>query len=210
MSANRLGALTGVGFVVFLILSFAVAGEPPGQDDSAQEIVDFYTDNDDQVWIGVSLSMIAATFLVLFGGYLGKVLRAAEGEGHMLSSVVLAGATIVAVGAAFDATLSVALVETVDDIDPVGVQTLNALWNNDYIPIGLGALILGLSAGLSIVRHGALPKWLGWVAIAFAVIAVTPIGFAGVIGIALWIIVVSIMLALRADSATTRADSATT
>ena len=202
MSANRLGALTGVGFVVFLILSFVVAGEPPAQDDSAQEIVDFYTDNDDQVWIGVSLSMIAATFLVLFGGYLRKVLRAAEGEGHMLSSVVLAGATIVAVGAAFDATLSVALVETVDDIDPVGVQTLNALWNNDYIPIGLGALILGLSAGLSIVRHGALSKWLGWVAIAFAVISVTPIGFAGVIGIALWILVVSIMLAMRADSAT--------
>ena len=109
--------------------------------------------------------MVAATLLVLFGGYLRKVLRAAEGEGHMLSSVVLAGATIVAVGAAFDATLSVALVETVDDIDPVGVQTLNALWNNDYIPIGLGAMILSLSAGLSVIRHGALPKWLGWAAI---------------------------------------------
>ncbi len=202
MSANRLGALTGVGFVVFLILSFVVAGEPPAQDDSAQEIVDFYTDNESQVWIGVSLSMVAATLLVLFGGYLRKVLRAAEGEGHMLSSVVLAGATIVAVGAAFDATLSVALVETVDDIDPVGVQTLNALWNNDYIPIGLGAMILSLSAGLSVIRHGALPKWLGWAAILFAVISVTPIGFAGVIGTALWILVVSIMLAMRADSAT--------
>ena len=202
MSANRLGALTGVGFVVFLIASFAVTGEPPAQDDSAQEIVDFYTDNESQVWIGVSLSMVAAALLVLFGGYLRKVLRAAEGEGHMLSSVVLAGATIVAVGAAFDATLSVALVETVDDIDPTGVQTLNALWNNDYIPIGLGAVIFSLSAGLSIVRHGALPKWLGWASILFAVIAVTPIGFAGVVGTALWILVVSIMLALRADEAT--------
>ena len=146
--------------------------------------------------------MIAATLLVLFGGYLRKVLRAAEGEGHVLSSVVLAGATIVAVGAAIDATLSVTLVETVDDIDPTAVQAINALWNNDYIPIGLGAMILSLSAGLSIVRHGALPKWLGWAAILFAVIAVTPIGFAGVIGTALWILVVSIMLAMRADSAT--------
>ncbi len=203
MSANRLGALTGVGFAVFLIASFVVAGEPPAQDDSTQEIVDFYTDNDDQVWIGVSLSMIAATLLVLFGGYLRKVLRAAEGEGHMLSSVVLAGATIVAVGAAIDATLSVALVETVDDIDPTALQAINAVWNNDYIPIGLGAMILSLSAGLSIVRHGALPAWLGWAAIVFAVIAVTPIGFAGVIGTALWIIVVSIMLAMRADSPAT-------
>jgi hypothetical protein len=203
MSANRLGALTGVGFVVFLIASFAFAGEPPAQDDSVQEIVDFYTDNETEVWIGVSLTMVAATFLVLFGGYLRKVLRAAEGEGHMLSSVVLAGATIVAVGAALDATISVALVETVDDIDPTGLQTLNALWNNDYIPIGLGAMIFSLSAGLSVVRHGALPKWLGWVAILFAVISATPIGFAGVVGTALWILVVSILLAMRADSATT-------
>ena len=203
MSANRLGALTGVGFVVFLIASFVVAGEPPTSDDSVQEIVDFYTDNEGQVFASVSLSMIAATFLVLFGGYLRKVLRAAEGEGHMLSSVVLAGATIVAVAAGIDGTLSVTLVETVDDIDPTALQAINAIWNNDYIPIALGAMIFSLSAGLSIVRHGALPKWFGWAAILFAVIAVTPIGFAGVIGTALWIIVVSIMLAVRADEATT-------
>jgi Domain of unknown function (DUF4386) len=203
MSANRLGALTGVGFVVFLILSFVVGGEPPAQDDSTQEIVDFYTDNEDQVWFGIALGMIAAALLVFFGGYLRKVLRAAEGEGHMLSTVVLAGATIVAVGGAFDATLSVALVETVDDIDPTALQAINAIWNNDYIPIALGAMIISLAAGISIVRHGALPKWLGWVAIAFGVISVTPIGFAGVIGTALWILVVSIMLALRADETST-------
>jgi hypothetical protein len=64
-------------------------------------------------------------------------------------------------------------------------------------------MIFSLSAGLSVVRHGALPKWLGWVAILFAVISATPIGFAGVVGTALWILVVSILLAMRADSATT-------
>jgi hypothetical protein len=199
MSANRLGALTGVAFLVVLIVGIAITGEPPAADDSAQDVVDFYTDNETEVWISVSLTMLAATLLVLFCAYLRKVLRAAEGEGHMLSSVVLVGAAVFATGAAFDATLSATLVDTVDDIEPASVQTLNALWNNDYVPLGLGALLITLASGLSIIRHGALPKWLGWVAIVLAVVLVTPIGFAGFIGTGLWIVVVSIMLARRAD-----------
>lgn len=202
MSANRLGALTGVAFVVVLIASFVIAGEPPNvKDDSTQDIVNFYTDNDTQIWIGVSLSMLAAVLLVLFGGYLRKVFRAAEGEGHMLSAVVLAGATILATGAAIDATINVSLVETVDDVDPVAVQTLSALWNNDFVPMALGGMIITFASGLSILRHGALPKWLGWVAIVLAVATITPAGFIGFIGTGLWILVVSIVLAMRADEA---------
>lgn len=202
MSANRLGALTGVGFFIALIAGFIIVGEePPGTDDSVPEIIEFYTDNDTQVWIGISLTMLAATLLVLFAGYLRKVLRAAEGEGHMLSSVVLAGAAVFATGAAIDGTLSAALVDAADDVEPAAVQSLNALWNNDWVPLALGALIMMLAAGLSIVRHGALPKWLGWVAIVLAVILITPIGFAGFIGTGLWILIVSIMLAMRADEA---------
>jgi hypothetical protein len=201
MSANRLAALSGVGFVVFLIASFAVTGEPPTADDDIQEIVDFYSDKESELWLSISLSMVAATLLLFFAGYLRKVLRAAEGEGHVLSALVLAGATILATGAAIDATLNAAMADTVDDVDPVAIQTLNALWNNDYIPMALGALVLTLSAGLSIVRHGALPKWFGWIAIVIAVVLVTPAGFFGFIASGLWVLVASIMLAMRADEA---------
>lgn len=202
MSANRLGALSGVGFIVAIIAGFLVVGEePPGTDDGVPEIIEFYTDNDTQIWIAISLTMVAATLLVLFAGYLRKVLRAAEGEGHMLSSVVLAGAAVLATGAAIDATLSAALVDAADEVEPAAVQSLNALWNNDWVPFALGALIMVLAAGLSIIRHGALPKWIGWVAVVLAVVMVTPIGFVGFLGAGLWILVVSILLAMRADEA---------
>ena len=129
--------------------------------------------------------MVAAALLVLFGGYLQKGAARGGGEGHMLSSVVLAGATIVAVGPALDATLSVALVETVDDIEPIGVQALNALWNNDYIVIGLGAFDPHpVSRALDRPPRGAA-EVAGLGRDLFAVIAVTPIGFAGVVGAAL-------------------------
>ena len=48
---------------------------------------------------------------------------------------------------------------------------------------------------------GGLPKCLGWVAIVLAVAGATPIGFVAFLGGALWVLVVSVLLAVRARSA---------
>lgn len=189
--------LTGVAFLVVLIVGAVIAGEPPDADSDAQEIVDHYVDNKDSVQVGAALAAIAASLLVFFAGSLRAVLRAAEGPGGVLSAVAFAGAIVVAVGAAFDSTLSFAIAEAADDVDPLAVQALQALWDWDFMPIALGTQLLLLAAGLSVLRHGALPKWLGWVAIVFGVIAITPIGFVGALGAAVWIVVVSILLTLR-------------
>jgi hypothetical protein len=42
-----------------------------------------------------------------------------------------------------------------------------------------------------------LPKWLGWAAIVIALFAVTPIGFVAFFGGALFVLIVSVMLAMR-------------
>jgi hypothetical protein len=78
---------------------------------------------------------------------------------------------------------------------------LQALWDNDFIPLALGTEVFLISTGLSIVRHAALPKWLGWVALVLAVVGFTPIGFVAFGGAGLWIAVVSVMLAVRARPA---------
>ena len=195
MSSNRIGALTGAVFVVCLIASFVIGGEPPSQDDSVQEIVDFYADQSDGAFFsGAVLAVLAITALVFFGGHMRKVFGAASGLGHVLPSVVLAGTIVMAVGAAFDTTLYLTMHEAVDDVDPLAMQTLNALWNNDFVPMAVGGIVFSLASGLAVLRYGVLPKWLGWVAIVLAVITFTPIGFAGT---GLWILVVSIMLAVR-------------
>jgi hypothetical protein len=193
-----IAALTGLAFMVLAIAGSVIMGDPPDpKDESLQEIVNFYKDNDTEIWIATLIQGAAATLLVFYGGFLRKVLRRAEGEGHMLSAVVLAGATIVAVGAALDATINIALVEEIDDIQPVAAQALSALWSNDWIVLLVGMQVFMLAAGLSIVRHGALPKWLGWVAILLGLVGMTPAGFVGFIGTGVWIVVTSILLAVR-------------
>jgi hypothetical protein len=189
--------LTGVAFIVVLIVSFIVAGEPPDADSPVREIVDHYVDNKDAIMVGTALSALAAALLVFFAGVLRSLLAAAEGAGGVLSAVAFAGAVIVAVGAAIDGTIAFAIAEAADDIEPSSVQALQALWDNDFLPIALGGALFMLASGLSIVRHGALPKWLGWAAIVIGVIGLTPLGFISFGLSGLWILVASVLYALR-------------
>jgi hypothetical protein len=201
MRSERLVPLTGVLFLVLLIASFAIGGEPPEASEDVGEIVDHYVDNKDSIIIGAIGSGLAAVALVFFGGYLSRTLSDAQGGRGFLPSVVLAGTAIIAVGAGIDGTISFALAEAVEDIDPAAVQALQALWDNDFLPIMIGILVFLLSAGLAIIQSGALPRWLGWVALVLVVLGATPIGFVAFVGSAIWILIVSIMLSVRAGRA---------
>ncbi len=200
-SKEWLVPLTGVAFIVVGILGFIIAGEPRSADEPVNEIVDFYVDNKDSVELGAIAAAVAGLLLIFFGAYLRKVLAAAGGEGEILSLVAFVGLVLVALGFALDGTISFALAEAADDIDPVAVQALQALWDNDFLPIALGVLAFLWATGISVIRSGALPKWLGWVMILLGIVGATPIGFVAAIGAAILVLVLSILLSLRARSA---------
>jgi hypothetical protein len=192
--------LTGVGFIVVGIVSFIVGGEPKSADHPVREIVNFYVDNKDSVQAGAFIGVAATVLLVFFGAYLRRFLRAAAGEGDMLSLISFIGVVIVAIGFAIDTTILIALTEAVDDINPIAVQSLQALWDNDFVPIALGVQLFLWGTGLSVIRSGVLPKWLGWVMVVLAVVGLTPLGFASAIGSAILVLVLSILLSVRARS----------
>jgi hypothetical protein len=196
-SREWLVALTGVAFVVVGIVSFVVGGTPPTADDPVREIVDFYVDGKDSVDAAAFIAVAATALLIFFGGYLRKALRARAQEAEMLSLVAFIGLVIVAVGLAIDTTIGFALSEAADDIDPIAVQALQALWDNDFVPMMLGVLVFLWATGLSVIRSGVLPRWLGWVMVALGAAGVTPIAFASVIGAAILVPVLSILLSVR-------------
>jgi hypothetical protein len=189
--AHRWGPLTGVLFVAVAI--FAVAGDSPDANDhTARQIVAYYSDRDGAVIAGVCLGLIGCALIVFFCAYLSSVLA-----GDLLPRVAFAGGVILAVGLAIDVTVSVALVHTADHIDPVAVQALSSLYRNDFIPFILGAMLILLASGLAIVRQDNLPRWLGWLGIALALPAVTPVGALTFFGAGIWILLVSGLLWTR-------------
>jgi hypothetical protein len=193
--------LTGVLFVALVVVAFILLGE--GQDatkKSAQEIADFYQDNEDEQTIGSFLIGLAGVVFLFFAGWVRKVLRDAEGPGGTLSAVSFAGAIVFVTGAAIGATINLALADLSDDLDPVALQAINGISWDYFIPFAVGMSAFLLATGISAVRHAALPKWLGWIAIVLGVATYTPAGFFALLAGLAWILVASIMLTLRARS----------
>jgi hypothetical protein len=192
-AAHRWGPLTGVLFVALAIAIFAIAGDAPdAKENTARQIAAYYSDREGTVMVGAGLGLIGCALLVFFCAYLSSVL-----EGDLLPRVAFAGGVILAVGLAIDVTISVALVQTADHVDPVAVQSLNSLFTNDYIPFILGAMLILLASGLAIVRQHNLPPWLGWLGIALALPAPTPLGAITFVGAGIWILLVSVLLWTR-------------
>ena len=168
-------------------------------DKSIDEVVDFYVENKDDVFLGSVLQGLACAFFLFFSATLYKALRASGADASAIG--VIAGATVFTVGGTLDATINLAAAEVAEDVDPVAVQSLAALWTGDYLPFAVGGLVFLMSWGIAIVRHGAFPAWMGWVAIVAALAAVSPGFFVALIVMALMVIAASVMLALRGKAA---------
>jgi Domain of unknown function (DUF4386) len=189
---------TGLGFLVLLIVSFVVVGSPEDADNPPSEVAKWYQDNKDAAMIGAFIGTVAAVPLIFFGAYLRKVLAPA---GEMLSLLPLIGTAIVGLGAAIDSTLLFAAAEAADTIPAEEVHVIQAIWDNDFLPFFLGVMVFNWSVGIAVLKSGALPKWMGWLAIAGGVITLAgPIGFIGAFVALIWVVIASIMLSMRARS----------
>jgi hypothetical protein len=196
--------LTGLAFLIVAIVSFAVGGEPPDVDENtADEIVEWYIDNESSVMFGAALQTFAAGLLIFFGAYLWRVLREADERAGAAALATFAGLVALAVGIAIDGTITFAAAETADDVDPVAIQTLAALWQNDFLPLALGTFVFLIGLGVSVIRWGALPAWVGWVAVVLGVIGISPLGWISFLAGGILIGVISVMLALRERSPAT-------
>lgn len=191
---ERLAPLTGIVFVVLIVISFIVGGEPPDSDDSTEEVVRFWTENDGEQVASAAIAGWAAVFLVWFGGSVRAALRRAEGEPARLSAIAFGGFLVLALGILAFSGFQFAAGETAGDVPDEVTQTLSVLNSDFFIPLAAGNVIALLATGIATVRYGALPRWLGWVAIVLGIVSLTPVGFFAFIAAGLWVLIVSVLL----------------
>jgi hypothetical protein len=200
MNATAIGPLTGIVFVVLAIVAVLVGGETPGTDDSAREIVDFYLENDDEQALASTLVALGCVALLFFLGSLRRALRAAAGDEGGLSTVVLVGGVVIAVGSSIFAGIGFTLGDAADELPRSAILTLNALNSDMFFTVAVGTAVFNLSLGLAILRHGGLPRPLGWVALVIGVAGMTPLGFFAFLATGIVIVWASIALAMKSDT----------
>jgi hypothetical protein len=201
MSAKTIGPLTGILFVVLAIVAFLVGGETPATDDTAREIVDFYLDNDDSQAIAAAVLALGCVALIFFLGSLRRVLRAEAGDEGGLSTVALLGGVVMAVGASIFAGISFTLGDAADELPPAAILTLNALNSDMFFTVAVGTAVFNLALGLAVLRHGGLPRSLGWLALVIGIAGLTPLGFFAFLATGIVIVWASVALAMTPETA---------
>jgi hypothetical protein len=63
--------------------------------------------------------------------------------------------------------------------------------------LGLGFSTFLLATGISAIRHGALPGWLGWSAIVLGIATLAPAEFVAIPVGLVWVLVASVLLTMR-------------
>lgn len=198
MNAKQIGPLTGILFVVLVIVAFVVGGETPGTDDSAQTIVSFYVDNDSEQSVASALLALACVAFLFFLGSLRRTLRAVAGDEGGLSTVAMLGGLMIVVGASIFAGIGFTLGDTADQLPASAVLTLNALNSDLFFPLAIGTAVFNLGLALAVLRHGGLPRPLGWLALVVGIVGLTPGGFFAFLATGIVVVWASVVLAQHA------------
>ncbi len=198
---ERLTPLAGVVFVAIVVAVFAIGGSTPGDHASALKVATFYGKHHDKHMVLSFILALSIPFLLFFVSSLRYDLRRAGGTGQ-IANAAFAGGVLAAAGFAILAFVHYALADAADSAKTIGTtQALNVLDNTDFIPVAAGVGVLVLAAGLSAVRHGGLPRWLGWIGVVIGILAFTPAGFFAFLASGIWIAIVSIALTQARRSA---------
>jgi len=198
---ERLAPLTGLVFVAIVVVVFATGGSTPGDHDTAQQVQAFYGQHHDKHMTLAFIMAISIPFLLFFVSILRYELRRAGGTGQ-LANAAFAGGVLAAAGFGILAFVHLALADAGGSVKTIGTtQALNVLDNNDFLPMAAGMGVLVLAAGLSTIRHGGLPKWLGWAGVVIGAASFTPAGFFAFLLSGIWVVIVSILLTLGRQSA---------
>lgn len=195
-----LAPLAGLVAVALLAAGVFLSSKTPDTVEGGQKILDFYVDNDSEQTASAILLAYGSLFLVLFGGALRSGLRRGEHDVEGPATLAFGGGLLMAVGPLILAGTTVAVTQNGDALDPIAAQAINALIDRIWIiTLLVGQSVLLLASGVAILRGGALPSSLGWVAVVLGVVSATPASLLAFLVTLLWIVVVAVLLARRAS-----------
>ncbi|HYI14031.1 MAG TPA: hypothetical protein VEX37_01470 [Thermomicrobiales bacterium] len=215
---ERLAMLAGIGFIVALLASIFSAPSLAGSDATLAEFADRYAADSSQHLTSTAMTGVAAVFFLGFLGGLASLLRRSEDSPGVLSLVAIGSgvASIVLVLAAQATYAAAALVADVEGIQPDVVRGLDTVVFTLMQFSGFPRVAFLGAAALIMLRSANAPNWLGWLALAGAIVGAIGLGgvsdyygesilglfaFLGVILFAVWILATSVVYLRRGERA---------
>jgi hypothetical protein len=172
-SARRVGAPTGLLFVVLSLFAGFIYPQQPRVDSPAATTLAWVKDNRVSLQAGMILGLFAAGAFLWFVGYLRTAFKTGEPGADALAPVVfgagIAVAVIAVLGALPNALLAFMVAQPGGISDPSIVRMLGDLNVVLFAAASVVTAVFLLALGMSIVRRSlSVPTWLGWLSIVVA------------------------------------------
>jgi hypothetical protein len=169
---ERLGALSGLAFVVLAVLSGFIYPQQPRVDSSAATTLAWVTEHRVALQWGMICDFFAAGLLVWFAGYLFRVLGRAESGGGTLAPIVLGaglGVSITTALAALPTTVLAFMVGQPGGLsDPALIRMLGDLNTIFFSATSVMTAVFLLGLGLAMLGRELASRWLGWLTLVVA------------------------------------------
>jgi hypothetical protein len=196
---SRIAPLCGLLFVLFVVGSVFVATEP-STNASTASILHYYRTHKSQVTISGLLIPPAVVFGLIWFSYLRTWLQRRDVDPRW-GTVTFAGGILFAVTGGVVAGVLIALSDSPHHLGASSAQTLNFLQSD--LPSMLASMamgVMGIAAGIAMLKSSLLPTWLGWVSVVVGILSVVPFGdFIALPGIGIWTLIILGVIWFRTD-----------
>lgn len=208
---ERAAGFGGILFVVMVIVSVLLPGEPPMVNDSAKDIAKWFTENDDAIRYAAMIGILATLPLVWWAAALYRLLERGTGNARLGVMVAIG----VAIGAAASG-VSAVVYSAVAIVGPLGTgglaetRLLYLVGTNVNSLIGIGTALAVGAASAGILRSGMMPKWIAWwgglvvvLSLAGSFVAMSTrdavmlASFLSFLAFAIWLLAVSVVMLRR-------------
>ncbi|GBC86158.1 hypothetical protein HRbin12_00144 [bacterium HR12] len=209
-----LGALSGIAFIIVLIVGAFGAPMPPQPGDAPEAIRAYYVEHASAVRFGVFTQALAAALFLVFVCWLARALSRSGRPGIAPQATLGAGVLVLAATLAGMAAFGTLGFGVAESGDPTLVRALFDLGN---MALNVGDFMLAVLVGVPSVvalREGVLPRWValfglvvtaGWTVAGISILVREgalagpsgPYGTAVLLAFLLWVVATSVALFLR-------------
>lgn len=194
-----LAALAGVVAVILWVVGAVMQDSSNLPQETAEEMLIWFQAETGTLLASSYLWMLGSVFFLIFLGALRLRLLAREGPPAFFTAITFAAGTATAILTMLMPGGILAGAISENELTPDAALTLTFVELAFFGGAELSAALMLAAAAVVILRYRALPRWIGWVGLLFALLMlIPPIGWVGLLwGLPLWTLVVAITLWIR-------------
>jgi hypothetical protein len=190
---ERLAPLAGIILAVWVLVGFFTSDD---YEDTPASVVAYADADEKNLWLMAVLGLATPLLLGWFVAGLASRLRTAD---SMFRAMVVFGGAVATALITVGVTIwSAPLLD--DTLDESTAATYLLLDDFGWVIIGAGGVAMGImiiGASLAALQLGWVPKWLGWLSVAFGVVAFASVAAVGLFAWLAWLIVAGVLMLVR-------------